>query len=226
MAQHLSELGCPAAKVRIVRIGIDLSKFPFRPPVRTRPFVIIQVGRLVEKKGFDVSIRALASVLPSLGRAELWVVGDGELRPELERLASSLGVADAVRFFGEVSHGEYRRLLESVHLGSQPSRTAADGDTEGGAPTVLLEMQARGIPVAATRHADIPEVVAAEDCLVDEEDAEALGQVFVRLAQASDKEWLERAKQGRSLMESQHDAASTAASMESLYVELTARVGK
>jgi colanic acid/amylovoran biosynthesis glycosyltransferase len=225
MAEHLHELGCPAEKVRIVRIGIDLSLFPFRPPVRTRPLVAVQVGRLVEKKGFDVSIRALASATKRLGGAELWIVGDGELRPELERLASSLGVGDAVRFLGEVSHDEYRELLDNVHFGSQPSRTASDGDTEGGAPTVLLEMQARGIPVVGTRHADIPEVVAAQDCLVEEGDAEGLAEVMIRLAQAPDDEWSRRAHDARRLMESQHDATITAASMEAVYTELTTRVG-
>ena len=61
-----------------------------------------QIGRLVEKKGVDLSIRAFASARTQLGDAELWILGDGGLRPVLEQLASSLGVGDAVRFLGEV----------------------------------------------------------------------------------------------------------------------------
>ena len=224
MAKTLIGIGCPMEKVRIVRIGIDLRDFPFQARVRREPLVLLQVARLVEKKGVDVSIRAFAEARTTMGPSELWIVGDGELREELESLAKQLGVTDAVRFFGEVSHAEYRDVLAHAHIGIQPSRTAADGDTEGGAPTVLLEMQATGLPVLATRHADIPFVVSAHDCLVEENDVAGLAEALARVAQLPDAEWDTQTKAGRVLVESEHDVSVVARSVEALYAEARALV--
>jgi colanic acid/amylovoran biosynthesis glycosyltransferase len=222
MFQHLSQLGCPEDKIRIARIGIDLALFPFGPAQRKRPLVVVQVARLVEKKGVDVAIHAFAAARRRIGAGELWIVGDGELRADLERLASRAGVGRAVRFLGELSHAECREVVRCASIAIQPSRTAADGDTEGGAPTVLLEMQAAGIPVAATRHADIPFVVEAEDCIVDEEDVEGLAHVLVRLAGLSDAEWRDRTMRARQFIEANHDARLVAKSIEGYYSEAIA----
>jgi colanic acid/amylovoran biosynthesis glycosyltransferase len=219
MAEHLQKLGCPQAKIRIVKIGLDLEHFPFAPRERTSPLVIVQAARFVEKKGVDLSIRAFAAARPDLGPSELWLVGDGPLRPQVDALISELGVLGSVRLPGLVSHAEYRDLIRRAHICIQPSRTASDGDTEGGAPTVLLEMQAAGIPVVSTRHADIPQVVAVPEELVEEEDVEGLARALVRLARFSDAEWQERALQGRALIEAEHDARSIARRLEDLYDE-------
>ena len=224
MVEHLAGLGCPREKIRVVRVGIDLADFPFEPPLRNGSLIIVQAARLVEKKGVDLSIRAFARARREIGPAELWIVGDGELRHELESLAASLDVADAVRFLGELSHAEYRDVLGRAHIGIQPSRTASDGDTEGGAPTVLLEMQASGMPVVATRHADIPFIVAAGDCVVAEEDVDGLADTLVRLARSSDADWRARSEAGRRAVESKHDAAVIARAIEGLYAEARALV--
>jgi len=223
MSAHLVELGCEPAKIRIVPVGIDLDEFPFRVRERRSPLVVLQTARLVEKKGVDLSIRAFAIASDRIGEAQLWIVGDGDLRPELEGLARSLGVADRVRFVGEISHIEYRELLEQAHVGIQPSRTASDGDTEGGAPTVLLEMQASGLPVIATRHADIPFVVAAQDGLVDEEDVPGLAAALVRVAGLREPEWAQRSAEGRRAIESLHDASVVAGLVEDVYAEVLGR---
>ena len=170
MADTLAGIGCPHKKIRLVRIGLDLDYFPFAQRARGRPLVIVQAARLVEKKGVDLSIRAFAAARADLGESELWIVGDGPERSSLEALATELAVADSVRFVGELSHGRYRELIGEAQICLQPSRTAADGDTEGGAPTVLIELQAAGLLVVATRHADIPYVVPRDDQLADEED--------------------------------------------------------
>ncbi len=218
MADHLADLGCPAEKIRIVRIGLDMDLFPFHPAQR-RPLVVIQVARLVEKKGVDVAIRAFAAARNRLGPSELWIVGDGPLRPDLERLASRLGLGGSVQFLSEVSHERYRDVMQRASIAIQPSRTAADGDTEGGAPTVLLEMQAAGIPVVTTRHADIPFVVDAGDCLADEGDVDALADALVRLAGLSETDWQDRLLAARRFVESNHDARRIARDIEGHYRE-------
>jgi colanic acid/amylovoran biosynthesis glycosyltransferase len=226
MAAELSSRGCPEDKIRIVRIGLDLTAFPFVPRQRERPLVIVQACRFVEKKGLDLSIRAFAAARRWLGESELWLVGDGDLRPQLESLAHELGVTDSVRFLGMVSHAEYRDLIRRAHICIQPSRTASDGDTEGGAPTVVLEMQATGIPVVSTHHADIPFVMAEPEHLAKEGDVDALTRELVRIAELSDSDWSRLVERGRSFVEARHDAAITARSQEDLYREaLTVAIG-
>lgn len=220
MAARLAELGCPPRRIRIAPIGLDLEAFPFRPPVRSNPLVVVQAARFVDKKGFDLTLRAFAAARPSLGPSELWLIGDGPRRIELERLAVRLGIAGSVRFLGMVAHAEYRDAIQRAHICIQPSRTAPDGDTEGGAPTVLLEMQATGVPVVSTRHADIPNVVADPDSLVEEEDVDGLASALVRLATLSEEEWALAAEHGRALVEAEHDARTIAGQVESVYAEL------
>lgn len=222
MAERLIEAGAPRERVHIVRIGLELDKFPYTPLPRGTPLVIMQVARFVPKKGVDVTIDAFARALPALGAAELWLIGDGPLEAELRDQAAASSASAAIHFLGSLSHAEYRQRLAHVDIGIQPSRTALDGDTEGGAPTVLLELQAAGIPVVGTRHADIPEVVAAPDDLAAEEDAAGVAEALVRAATMSAQERRERQDAGRALVERAHDARTTAAQLEGLYLELRA----
>jgi colanic acid/amylovoran/stewartan biosynthesis glycosyltransferase WcaL/AmsK/CpsK len=226
MAEYLQEAGCESRKIRLARIGLDLSQFPYDPPVRDRRIVFVQAARFVEKKGIDLSIRAFAEVRRHVPESELWIVGDGPLRPQLEDLISRLQIRDSVRLAGLVSHAEYRKLLRGVHICVQPSRTAADGDTEGGAPVVLLEMQAAGVPVVATRHADIPFVVAHQDQLVQEEDVISLAEALMRLVALPDSEWRERTAAARGFVETHHDARAIARQVEGLYVDAGAIASK
>jgi len=222
MQAHLMALGCPRPKIRTVRIGLDLARFPFDPRSRSRPLVVFQACRFVEKKGVDLSLRAFAAARRRLGPSELWLVGDGERRPELESLAGRLGISKAVRFLGMLSHDEYREAAGAAHICLQPSRVAENGDTEGGAPTVLLEMQAAGVPVVSTRHADVPFVVPDPDRLVAEEDVDALAEELVRLGGASDAEWSAIAERGRTFVETHHDARIVAVELADVYREALA----
>lgn len=224
MARSLEGLGCPPDKVRVVKIGIDLECFPFRPRPRSEPLIILQIARFVEKKGVDLSIRAYAAARPHLGPSELWLIGDGVLGAELKSRSESLGISSSTRFFGMLSHAECQQMIDRAHVCIQPSRTAANGDTEGGAPTVLIEMQAAGIPVVATKHADIPAVVAEPEALVDEEDVAGLAEQLTRLARLPEDEWSALALKGRRLVEREHDARRVAERVYTLYSEALGEV--
>ena len=100
MADRLAAAGAPTERVRLVPIGIDLEGLPFANRGPREPFVALQAARFVEKKGLDLTLRAFAEARPALGPSELWLVGDGPLRAELEKLADELRIQDAVRFLG------------------------------------------------------------------------------------------------------------------------------
>lgn len=217
MARTLAAIGAPEDRIRVVPIGFDLDLFPFTPRTPTRPLIVLQAARLIPKKGVDVSLRAFAAARPKLGEAELWILGDGPLRSGLERLAAELGIAARVRFLGATSYADYREAVSRAHVCLQPSRVAPDGDTEGGAPTVIIEMQAAGMPVVATRHADIPSVMPAGAELPEEEDVDGVAAALVALAQAPPEEWARRTRRARAFVEREHDARRTAALVEDVY---------
>ena len=142
----------------------------------TQP-VVTTVCRLVEKKGIEFALRALAVLEAS--RPEIdWryhIIGDGPLRTSLERLASELGLAHRVTFLGSLPHCEVKRQLRSAHLFLLPSVTASDGDMEG-IPVALMEAMAAGLIAVSTYHSGIPELIedGATGFLAPERDTEAL----------------------------------------------------
>jgi glycosyltransferase involved in cell wall biosynthesis len=174
LARRLRELGAPERAVKLLPLA--LPSWALAAPERalawdTDDLQLVQVARFVEKKGVDTTLRALALARSQGVSAALHLVGDGPLRGQLEGLAHELGLGTAVRWHGFTGPEELPALFARAHALVQPSRTAPNGDTEGGHPTVIIEAQAAGIPALATRHADIPSVVAdgQTGILVDED---------------------------------------------------------
>jgi glycosyltransferase involved in cell wall biosynthesis len=134
-----------------------------------RRATLLSVGHLIERKGHDLVIKALAR-LPD---THLAIAGDGPLRRPLERLAASLGLQDRVRFLGVVEHRALADLYSSVDL-------LVLASSREGWPNVLLEALACGTPVVATRNWGTPEIVSAPEagCLVDERTPEALAHAI------------------------------------------------
>ena len=132
-------------------------------------------GRLVEKKGFAEGVAAFAEARRSRDDARLLILGSGPEEERLRLVTRSLGLEDAVEFVPPLPRERFRDFMRSCHVVLQPSRTASDGDAEGGAPTTLLEAQALGRVIVATDHADIPNIVDRETAfLAPEGDADAL----------------------------------------------------
>lgn len=151
LAGRLAECGAEPAKVHVIPCGVDTSLFGATPVPDTRR--ILFVGRLVEKKGCDDLLRAVAAGARS---ATVTVIGDGPLREALSRLARELNVS--AEFLGPQSHDRVRAEMCRAQLVALPSRTAADGDQEG-LPVAALEAAASGRPVVGYRHSGIPEAV-------------------------------------------------------------------
>jgi colanic acid/amylovoran biosynthesis glycosyltransferase len=146
--------------IHLVRYGIEPAAYPFRPrgipadgPVRT-----LCVAALKEYKGHAVLFRALANGGPRLARIELHLVGGGELREHLGRLAEDLGIAGQVNFHGSRQEQEVIEHLDRADLFVLPSIVDRDGSMEG-LPNVLIEALACGLPVVTTRLSGIPELV-------------------------------------------------------------------
>jgi colanic acid/amylovoran biosynthesis glycosyltransferase len=172
---RLVENGYPARKIVTHRNGIDLEFF--RRNGQARQPIVVFVGRFVEKKGAEFLVRALGLLRAQGVEARGILIGDGPLRPDLERIAGEVG-ADAV-FAGFLPPIQVKEWLAKASVAAVPSVTASDGNSEG-LPTVILEAQAMGTPVVATRHAGNAEGVdeGRSAILVDERDVEGLAEAI------------------------------------------------
>jgi glycosyltransferase involved in cell wall biosynthesis len=185
---HLRGLA-PGADVALVYHGLDLARFPAPPvPASTRsgrdavdPVRLLTVGRLVEKKGMDVLIEALARLPPDVAW-RLDHVGGGPLSPAMRRLAERRGVSLRIRWHGPSTQEEVLRRYREADLFVLASRIARDGDRDG-LPNVLMEAQSQGLAVLASNLSAVPELVedGVTGCLVPPEDAGALARELERL---------------------------------------------
>jgi colanic acid/amylovoran biosynthesis glycosyltransferase len=177
------DLGCDERKIEIQRTGIPLDEFPFRE----RNFVtaatewrFVQAGRLIEKKGLPVTLRAFALFLRQHPNANLTIAGEGPLLVQLQNLAGELNIDHRVSFTGFISQEQLREIYYESHIFLHPSQTGQDGNQEG-IPNSMLEAMASGLPVFATQHGGIPEAIenGVSGVLVSERDHEKLAAVLL-----------------------------------------------
>ncbi|RKY24796.1 MAG: colanic acid biosynthesis glycosyltransferase WcaL [Planctomycetota bacterium] len=203
----LIRLGCSPRKIVVHRMGIDLARFPFVPrqPRENGEVHVLTIARLVEKKGVEYSIRAVANLLKRYPYITYKIVGDGPLRPEMADLIEKLGVGERVNLLGWRQREEVVELFRWGDILLAPSVTSQDGDREG-IPVVLMEAMAQGLPVISTWHAGIPELVqdGQSGFLVPERNADALAEKLEHLVKHPDS-WSAMGKAGREYVERHHD---------------------
>ncbi len=176
MASKVEALGCPSSKTRVVELGVDLARIPYRePPHPGRRFHVLIAASFREKKGIPDALLSLR------GRpVRVTLIGDDDGTPVSQREAGRINAAIEmagipVERLGFVDHDTFRSVLRQADCFLQASKQAADGDAEGGAPVAITEARATGTPVVATNHCDIPHVVGDTAILAKEGDTKGLG---------------------------------------------------
>jgi glycosyltransferase involved in cell wall biosynthesis len=161
--RFLVSKGADERKIRIVRCGVESERYaPLARVDACRrgdgPFVIGALGRLVEKKGMDVLIRASA-LLARQGRSlRVEIAGDGPLMEELKSQAKAEGVSASIQFRGALPHTEVFPWLGTLDLFALACKKDKNGDMDG-IPVVLMEAMALGVPAVSTEISAIPELV-------------------------------------------------------------------
>jgi colanic acid/amylovoran biosynthesis glycosyltransferase len=220
MRRDLERLGCPPAKIRVHYYGTDTTRFvrPVRDYAR-EPATVLVCGTLEPKKAQDLVLEALRRVEMRAGIPfRVVLVGEGPLRPTLERLIDEYGWRDRVAMVGHVPY-ESDALLDhydQADIFALPSVTVR-GDKEG-IPGTIVEAMAAGLPVVGSWHAGIPAVIddGATGLLVGERDVDALAHAFEQLLTDGDlRERLGRAAAQRAREELDLRPATVA--LESIY---------
>ena len=153
--------------------------------------MLLAVGRFVAKKGPLYTLRAFQLCLQRSNvssAAQLWMVGDGPLLANAQRFVAQNAMQDKVVFAGVCSQELVAERMRQVRAFVQHSLVAPDGDSEG-SPVAVMEAQLSGLPVIATRHAGIPDVVldGQTGLLVEEGDVEAMAEAMQTLLEDSQK---------------------------------------
>lgn len=219
---RLLERGFPADRVVVHHIGIDPERFTPQTD-NDDDRTVLTVARLVEKKGTEYLIRAVARIKSNVPDVRLEIVGDGPLRSSLEQLAERLGLSEQVVFHGALSYDGVAEAMGRASVFCLPSVIARDGDTEG-MGIVLLEAAASGKPVVGTLHAGIPEAVRDGETgfLVPERDDGALADQLLRLLNNRQLR-CEMGKAGRTQIEQDFDIRKQTQKLERLYLDVIGR---
>ncbi|WP_052507601.1 glycosyltransferase family 4 protein [Desulfonatronovibrio magnus] len=155
LQQEALKLGARPDKVKVIPMGVDLKNtFVPDPDVRPSDHELLFVGRLVEKKGVEVLIKAMPEILASRPETRLTIAGSGPLQNDLKALTARLNLSDKVRFLGMISQNQLPRLYQKAALAVFPFIRAKSGDQEG-LGLVIVEAMGCKCPVIAS---DIPAV--------------------------------------------------------------------
>jgi glycosyltransferase involved in cell wall biosynthesis len=220
------DLGCDQNKIVVQHTGIPLEEFPFRERVFVAAgteWRLVQAGRLIEKKGLPMTLRAFASFLKRYPNATLTIAGEGPLLGELKKLARELTIENRVSFPGFISQEQLQDLYYASHIFLHPSETVPDGNQEG-IPNSMLEAMATGLPVFATHHGGIPEAIenGVSGVLVAEHDHKELTRALLDAVQ--DPDFLSCiAGNGAEVVRKNFDLNEQARRLEDIYLQIIGR---
>jgi glycosyltransferase involved in cell wall biosynthesis len=165
LKEAIGNLGIPEDKIIVIPNGVDLSKFYPIPKNEARvklglpnKRIILSVGSLIPRKGFDLLIRAFRILSEKFQEKDLHliIVGEGSSRKELEKLISSLKLIDNIRLVGDIPHQE-------LYLWYNASDLFCLASSREGWPNVVMESLACGTPVVATSVWGIPEIIRSNE---------------------------------------------------------------
>ncbi len=201
LMQRALAIGAEENKTELIPYGADAKAFHVLPQDAARvraelklqrgEIMILAVGRMVHKKGFEFLIGAMPNILRDAPHARLVLVGYGDLRDELETQAHALGLNGHITFAGRVPRQEIPAYFAAADIVSVPSVRDEAGNVDG-LPNVVLEAMAAGKPIVASNIAGFPDVIEheASGLLVEEKNSDALANAIVKLAR--DKNLRER----------------------------------
>ncbi|MFQ5601104.1 MAG: glycosyltransferase [Candidatus Krumholzibacteriia bacterium] len=166
--RYLGEIGGDLVPVHLVYHGIDVGRFsrasreqivPLRSYVDgIRIPMLLSVGRLVEKKGFDTLIHACALLRDRGLRFRCVIFGEGPERSALESMIRSLNLGGIVELPGGILQDELLEVYRQAEVFALPCQVLENGDRDG-LPNVLVEAMAMQIPVVSTEVSGVPELV-------------------------------------------------------------------
>jgi phosphatidylinositol alpha-1,6-mannosyltransferase len=183
-------MGVRPESIALIQNGVDTARFTPGPPdpelvARHRlsgKKVVVTVGRMVARKGTDKAVLAMAQVIRQRQDVHYLIIGDGDLRSEIEQSIVREGMGEHMTVVGKVTDSELVAYLRLCDLFLMPNRTLPDGDTEGFG-LVFREANACRKPVIGGRAGGVVEAVRENDSglLVDGNNVDEIAAAVERI---------------------------------------------
>lgn len=206
---------CDWQRLHVVHCGIEPVTYAEPPPLPAeRPLVLVNIGRFVEQKGQLLLLDAMAEVVRRGVDVRLVMIGDGPMRPMIERAISRHGLGRHVSLTGWLDEAGVRRELAAAHGLVLPSFAE-------GLPMVVMEAMAAGRPVIATWVAGTPELMqhGKTGWLVPAGDCDALVEAITDMSMTPDVKLGKMAKTARARALTRHDIDQEAAKLAALFAQ-------
>ena len=225
-AKILENQGCPRHKIKILKLGVDVKNIPFYTRIKKQNSLqLIQIASFKEKKGHIYTLKAFQKALKTSPNMTLTLVGNGtaQMNRKIQNLITALQLDDYVNMVEFVSYKELHPYLSNFDVFIHPSCYADNKDCEGGAPIVLLDAQATGLPVISTVHCDIPEEVLHNKTgiLVPEKDIDQLAKAIERFYKFPDIQYQPFSKAARKHVGENYDIKLNAAQFRAFYEKIS-----
>lgn len=206
-------------RIKVVHCGLDKD---FHDDAESVPLPdsprLVCVGRLCEQKGQLILLEAVRQLRDRGIRFQLVLAGDGEMRPEVERLIIRHGLQEQIRITGWISSQQVRQELQAARAMVLPSFAE-------GLPVVIMEAMALERPVVSTTVAGIPELVrqGVDGWLVAPGDVDSLTESLSQVLAADITRLQEMGQQARSRVKARHDIDVEAAKLHTLFLSSACR---
>jgi colanic acid/amylovoran biosynthesis glycosyltransferase len=224
-ASILAKAGCPVDKIKVAKLGVEIPKIEYisRPktPGRLR---LVQIASMKEKKGHVYAVRAFAEAARECPNMNLTFVGGGDKEIELEvkNVIAAHNLEDKVTLIRSIEYAKLYQFLTDFDVFIHPSVYTSDRNCEGGAPVVLLDAQATGMPVISTLHCDIPSEVIDRKTglLTPERDVQAMAKSISEFYHMDQATYSKFAESSRKHVSEQYDIRQNALIVQGYYKSL------
>jgi colanic acid/amylovoran biosynthesis glycosyltransferase len=224
----LIQMGCPEQKVKVAHLGVEVARIPYYERAKRRMELnLVQVATFNEKKGHDITIKAFIKALHTCPHMTLTLVGKDSsgMRATLQSLVAGQELNHKIQFIDGIEYSNLYVFLKDYHVFIHPSKYGKHRDSEGGAPIVLLDAQATGMPVLSTFHCDIPDEVLNGETglLVKEDNADDLADAIRHFYDMDGPDYHAYCRNARRHIEEHYHAVQCASELKRAYEMLLNR---
>lgn len=221
--QQLIKMGCPQEKIHIIHLGIEVEKIPFSlREKRPKHLKMVQVASFEERKGHIDAVEAFARIseeCPGLSLDFYGPLNDPVIVQEVKEKIVLHQLQEKVSIRPSIRYEQLHAVLQGYDIILQPSKHTAQGGCEGGAPIILLDAQATGMPAIATQHCDIPSEVlhGKSGLLAPESNSVVLASYMKQFYQMGAKEYQAYSISARQHVEKHYAVTACSRSVKQLY---------
>jgi colanic acid/amylovoran biosynthesis glycosyltransferase len=227
LKKRLIEQGAPPNVIKILPVGAPLELIPFRRReyAKGQRVMLLTVARLEPVKAIDIAIRAMSFLKRSGLNFQYTIVGEGSQDAELKQLVAELDLLGQIKFVGALPFSRVTKMYDAHDVFILPSSPAMNGAEEAQGK-VLVEAQAAGMPVVATRCGGIASCVSDRaGILVEPGQQEELANAVLTLT-SGDRDWIDMGSQGKMFVEQNFDSNRLVDKLIDIYAGSEARTGR